>query len=74
MALMTLGLGAEVDIATGDDMTTVCLSTLEDVTSTERRMVSKALVAWERLLGAAVSRKDSLTLIRSAEGQWKAQI
>jgi hypothetical protein len=54
---VTTGSYGGLDIAAGDDMTTVCLSALEDVTSTERKMVSKALVAWERLLGAAVSRR-----------------
>jgi hypothetical protein len=70
---VTTGSYGGLDIAAGDDATTVCLSALEDVTSTDRKTVSKALVAWERLLGAAASRTDSLSLIRSAEGQWKSQ-
>jgi hypothetical protein len=57
-----------------DSTITVRMSGIEDVTSTDRDLVSKAAVAFERILGAALPRSDSLSLIRSAEGQWKAQI
>jgi hypothetical protein len=63
----------ELGIATGGEGTTVSMPTLQDITSTEPKMVTKALVAWERLLGAAMPRQDSLTLIRSAERSWKEQ-
>jgi hypothetical protein len=69
----SMGSYGAFDIASGDSTTTVCLTTLEDVTSTARDLVNKALVAFERILGAALPRSDSLTLVRSAEGQWKAQ-
>jgi transcriptional regulator with XRE-family HTH domain len=68
---VTTGSYGELGIATGGDGTTVSMPTLQDITSTEPKMVGKALVAWERLLGAALPRSDSLTLIRSPEGQWK---
>ncbi|HLK79669.1 MAG TPA: helix-turn-helix transcriptional regulator [Streptosporangiaceae bacterium] len=68
---VTTGSYGELGIATGGDGTTVSMPTLQDITSTEPKMVSKALVAWERLLGAAMPRQDSLTLIRSAERSWK---
>jgi len=70
---VTTGSYGELGIATGGDGTTVSMPTLQDITSTEPKMVSKALVAWERLLGAAMPRRDSLTLIRSAERSWKEQ-
>lgn len=70
---VTTGSWGELGIATGDDGTTISMPTLQDITSTEPKMVSKALVAWERLLGAAMPRQDSLTLTRSAERQWKEQ-
>lgn len=70
---VTTGSYGELGIAAGGDGTTVSMPTLQDITSTEPKMVSKALVAWERLLGAAMPRQDSLTLIRSAERSWKEQ-
>jgi hypothetical protein len=71
---VNMGVWGAFDIATGDSTTTIRMSGIEDVTSTDRDMVSKASVAFERILGAALPRSDSLSLIRSAEGQWKAQI
>jgi transcriptional regulator with XRE-family HTH domain len=70
---VTSGSYGAFDIATGDDGTTIRMSGIEDVTSTERNMVTKATVAFERMLGAALPRTDSLTLIRSAERSWKEQ-
>jgi transcriptional regulator with XRE-family HTH domain len=40
----------ELGIATGGEGTTISMPALQDITSTEPKMVSKALVAWERLL------------------------
>jgi hypothetical protein len=71
---VNMGVWGAFDIATGDSTITVRMSGIEDVTSTDRDLVSKAAVAFERILGAALPRSDSLSLIRSAEGQWKAQI
>lgn len=61
------------DIATSDGATTIRMSGVEDLTSTAPGLVSKASVAFERILGAALPRSDSLTLVRTAEGSWKAQ-
>jgi transcriptional regulator with XRE-family HTH domain len=69
---VTSGSYGAFDVATGD-ATTIRMSGIEDVTSTERNMVTKAAVAFERILGAALPRTDSLTLIRSAERSWKEQ-
>jgi hypothetical protein len=36
--------------------------------------VGKVTVAFERILGAALPRAESLTLVRTMEEQWKTQI
>ena len=69
----TDSLGA-LDIATKDSTITVCLTTLEDVTSTAERMTIKAMQAWERLLGSATPIAESLESIRTTEQLWKQQI
>ncbi len=69
---VNMGVYGAFDIAAGKT-TTVRMSGIEDITSTDRGMVSKATVAFERLLGAALPRQKSLTLIRTAEGQWKSR-
>jgi transcriptional regulator with XRE-family HTH domain len=71
---VNMGVWGACDIATGDSSTTVRMSGIEDVTSTDHDLVSKASVAFERILGAALPRSDSLNLVRSAEGQWKTQL
>ena len=71
---VNMGVWGAFDIATGDSTATVRLEAIEDVTSTDRGLVSKASVAFERILGAALPRAESLSLTRSAEGQWKSQI
>ncbi len=69
-----MGLWGAFDLATRDSATTVCLTTLEDVTSTAPGLVGKALRAYEQILGAAMPRAGSLDFIRTAEERWKAQI
>ena len=69
---VNMGVYGAFDIAVGKTAT-VRMSGIEDITSTERSMVSKAMVAFERILGAALPRQKSLSLIRTAEGQWKAR-
>lgn len=69
-----MGLWGAFDLATRDSTTTVCLTTLEDVTSTAPGLVVKALRAYEQILGAAIPRAESLDLIQTAEERWKAQI
>jgi transcriptional regulator with XRE-family HTH domain len=70
---VNMGVWGAFDIATEDGAVTVRMSGIEDVTSAAPGLVSKASVAFERILGAALPRADSLILTRSAEGQWKAQ-
>ena len=71
---VNMGAYGAFNIATGDSTVTVCLETVEDVTSTAPGLVGKASVAFERILGAALPRSDSVALTRTAEGQWKAQV
>jgi transcriptional regulator with XRE-family HTH domain len=70
---VNMGVWGAFDIATRDSAITVCLETIEDVTSTADDLISKVMLAFERILGAALPRSDSLTLIRTAEEQWKTQ-
>ena len=73
-SVTTGGSGGGLDLATGDGTTTVNMTTtLEDVTTTAGHLVVKAQQMVDRLLGEAMPRTESLSLIRSAEGQWKAQ-
>ena len=69
-----MGLWGAFDLATRDGTATVCLTALEDVTSTAPGLIAKALRAYEQILGAAMPRAESLDLIRTAEERWKAQI
>jgi hypothetical protein len=70
---VNMGGSGAFDIASGDSVTTVRLETIEDVTSTARDLVIKAMQAFERILGAALPCSESLALIRTAEGKWKTQ-
>jgi hypothetical protein len=69
----TGGSGGGLDLATGGITTVNMTTTLEDVTTTAEHLVVKAQQMFDRLLGEALPRTESLTLIRSAEGSWKAQ-
>ncbi len=70
-----VGLWGGFNIAARDSTTTVCLTTLEDMTSTAPDLVSKVTVAFERILGAALPRIESHELIlKVAEETWKTQI
>jgi Domain of unknown function (DUF5753) len=69
-----VGLWGAFDIAARDSMVTVRLETVEDMTSTAPDLVGKVTVAFERILGAALPRADSLAIIRTAEEGWKSQI
>jgi transcriptional regulator with XRE-family HTH domain len=73
-SVTTGGSGGGLDLATGDGAITVNMTTtLEDVTTTAEHLIVKAQQMFDRLLGEAMPRTESLSLIRSAEGQWKAQ-
>jgi Domain of unknown function (DUF5753) len=69
-----VGLWGGFDIASRDGLATVCLTTLHDVTSTSTDLVRDALQAYERILGAALPRGESLDFVRTMEEQWKKQI
>jgi transcriptional regulator with XRE-family HTH domain len=66
-----MGLWGGFDLATRDNMTTVCLTAIEDMTSTSGDLVAKTMQAFERMLGAALPRAESLDRIRVAEETWK---
>jgi transcriptional regulator with XRE-family HTH domain len=71
---INIGAGGALDIATGDS-TTVCLTTsLDDVTSTVRDVIARAMQIFERALGAARPVPESVELARKAEMQWKERI
>ena len=69
-----VGLWGSFYVATRDGLTTVLLGALRDVTSTATDLVTAAAQAYERILGSALPRAESLALIRTAEERWKAQI
>jgi transcriptional regulator with XRE-family HTH domain len=69
-----VGLWGAFDIAARDSAVTVRFSALEDMTSTAPDTVGKVTVAFERILGAALPRAESLTLVRTMEEQWKTRI
>jgi len=71
---INIGVWGALDIATRESIATVCLPTLEDIPTTAPGLIQKAMLAFERLLGAALPRAESLTLVRTAENQWKTQI
>jgi transcriptional regulator with XRE-family HTH domain len=70
---VNMGLWGAFDIAAQDSAMTVRLETVEDVTSTAPELVGKVMRAYERILGAALPRAESLALIRTAEEKWKTE-
>jgi transcriptional regulator with XRE-family HTH domain len=68
------GVWGALDIASRDGLVTVCLTTaLDDVTTTEARQADKGIEAFERILGSAMPRVESLEFVRTHEQQWKDQ-
>jgi transcriptional regulator with XRE-family HTH domain len=68
-----VGLWGAFDIASRDGMATVNLHTLRDVSSTATDLADEATQAFERILGAALPRADSLKFTLEMESQWKAR-
>jgi hypothetical protein len=68
-----VGLWGAFDVAARDNVFTVRFETLEDVTGRAPETVSKAMQAYERILGAALPRGDSLDFTREMESQWKTR-
>ena len=71
---VNVGLWGAFDIAARDGAVTVRLEQVEDIPSTAPGLVGTVTVAFERILGAALPRADSLAIIRTAEERWKTQI
>lgn len=46
----------------------------DDVTTTGTLEVERAMRAYERILGYALSKPDTLDFVRQQEEQWKSQI
>jgi transcriptional regulator with XRE-family HTH domain len=69
-----VGLWGAYDIAAKDNMLTVRMSGLEDVPSTATALTAKAVQAFERILGSAMPRAESLEFTREMESQWKTRI
>jgi transcriptional regulator with XRE-family HTH domain len=70
---VNMGVWGALDIATGDSTVTVRMSGIEDITSTDRNLVRKASLAFDRILGAALPRTTSHDQITEAEEQWKTR-
>jgi transcriptional regulator with XRE-family HTH domain len=68
-----VGLWGAFDIASRDNTCTVRFETLEDVAGRAPETVNKAMQAFERILGAALPRSDSLDFTREMESQWKTR-
>jgi transcriptional regulator with XRE-family HTH domain len=68
-----VGLWGAFDVASRDNVCTVRFETLEDVTGRAPETVNKAMQAFERILGAALPRADSLDFTREMESQWKTR-
>jgi hypothetical protein len=69
-----VGTWGALDIASKGTMVTVSMGALQDVTSTAPETVGTAMQAWERILGAAMPRAESLDFTRAMEDEWKQQI
>lgn len=67
------GIWCELDIASQGSTATVCMAALKDVTSTATDMVDEAMNAFERVLGCAMPRDQSVDFLRTMEEQWKTQ-
>lgn len=69
------GSWAALDIASSDGAITVNFSTAtDDITSTAKPQVDRAVMAYERILTWALPKPASLDFMRQMEEQWKSQI
>lgn len=69
-----VGLAGAFNIASHGSMTTVNLTTVRDIPSTESAMVDQTVQAWEQILVASRSLQESLDFLQAREGHWKEQI
>jgi transcriptional regulator with XRE-family HTH domain len=68
-----LGTWGELEIASKGTTVTVNMGAFEDVPTTAPELVGRAIQAFERILGAAMPRADSLDYVVSMEEQWKTR-
>jgi hypothetical protein len=71
---VNMGVWGGFALATQGNSATVSLTAIEDIPSTAASLVAKVTLAFERILGAALPRAESLALIRTAEEKWKTQM
>lgn len=69
-----VGLYGAFDVASKGGLSTVNLTSIRDVSSTEPDLLDETASAWERILGAAMSRRDSHDFAREQEEMWKKRI
>lgn len=68
------GIWCELNMATKGAVTTVCMTTLRDVTSNAPDLVDDAMSAFDRVLGCALPCAESLEFLRIQEEQWKERL
>jgi Domain of unknown function (DUF5753)/Helix-turn-helix domain len=68
-----LGTWGELQIASKGTIITVSMGAFEDVTTTAPELISRGVQAFERILGAAMPRADSLEFVQSMEETWKTR-
>jgi transcriptional regulator with XRE-family HTH domain len=72
---VNMGLWGGFSLATRDNVTTACMTAIEDIPCEASRLTAKLTQAFERMLGAALPRIESRELIvKVAETKWKTQI
>jgi len=71
---VNMGLWGSFEVSSRDGIVTVLLWAIEDIPSTSAVLIGKLTSAYERLLGAALPRAESLGRIRTAEEEWKTQV
>jgi transcriptional regulator with XRE-family HTH domain len=68
-----LGTWGELVIASKEATVTVNMGAFEDVPTTKPELVGRAVQAFERILGAAMPRVESIDYVLSMEAQWKTR-
>lgn len=68
------GIWCAIDIATRGAASTVCMTTLRDVTSTAADMIDDAMSAFDRVLGCALPLDQSIDFLRTEAERWKEQV
>lgn len=72
---VNMGTWGAISLATSwSGTTTVCMNAFEDVPGTAPEKVSKMMLAFDQILGAAMGCAESLAFARDMEETWKAQM